>query len=113
MSCCGPTHGGIRGKMIHYQNRTIYAKSSDMQNINTDILNRESKTPSYCLPRKKKPTRGCCVDIGPNHPIEYPDPAIYSQSQQLLLGNIPSWDNPDITTNNWGPFTLMNESKII
>lgn len=109
MSCCGPSNGRNMGKRTHFQNRTLYTKSSEMQDINPE--SRRAQT--FCLPRKKKPVRGCCVDIGPNQPIEYPDPAIYSQEQELIHGNVPSWDNPDITTNNWGPFKLMNESKVI
>jgi hypothetical protein len=42
-----------------------------------------------------------------------PDLAIYSQAEKLALGDEPSWDNPEITTNHWGPFRLMEEAQVI
>jgi hypothetical protein len=42
-----------------------------------------------------------------------PDPAIYSQQEQLANGTQPSWDSPDIVTNYLHPWKLMLESKVI
>ena len=53
-----------------------------------------------------------CQSIKPDSPIEKPDLAIYSQTEVLAAGNIPTWDSPDITTNHWGPFRLMEEAKV-
>ena len=41
-----------------------------------------------------------------------PDLAIYSQGERLASGFVPSWDSPDITTNHWGPFRLMDETRV-
>lgn len=68
---------------------------------------------SRCRPSRRSDPRGCCFYLGKDDPVEYPDPAIYSQAEQLALGNIPDWDNPDITTNNWEPFRLMPESQVV
>ena len=46
------------------------------------------------------------------NPPERPDPATYSQDQQILLGQIPSWDSPDILTNNDVPWTLYPETQV-
>lgn len=108
MSCCGPASI----KTVRQRRQNIYFKSGGMQTNTQEIAINVGKDRSFCLPRKRKPPKGCCVDVGSNNPIEYPDPGIYSQYQQLLLGNAPSWDNPDILTNNWGPFKLMDESKV-
>ncbi|HTD97998.1 MAG TPA: hypothetical protein VK668_01875 [Mucilaginibacter sp.] len=83
-----------------------------MQVASENLASRSRESSSFCLPTKKKPTPGCCINIGANQPVEYPDPAIYSQAEQLNLGNIPNWDNPDIVTNNWSPFRLMSESQV-
>jgi hypothetical protein len=48
-----------------------------------------------------------------NTPIEKPDLAIYSQVEELANSNVPSWDSPDITTNHWLPFRLMQEAKVV
>lgn len=56
---------------------------------------------------------GRCRCITFNKPIEKPDMAIYSQVEILQGGGIPTWNSPDIITNNWGPFTLMPEAKVI
>ena len=45
-------------------------------------------------------------------PIRRPDLAIYSQLEEIAAGHIPRWDNPDIVTNDWGPFRLMDEARI-
>ena len=66
-----------------------------------------------CRPRQRKPHRRCCARVDPEHPIERPDLAIYSQDEQLSLGSVPSWDNPDMITNSWGPFRLNPESSVV
>lgn len=48
-----------------------------------------------------------------NTVLETPDLSIYSQMQELVNGRIPSWDNPDIITNDWAPFRLKKEAEII
>jgi hypothetical protein len=67
----------------------------------------------FCYPKESTRRGRCCTYLSPDHPIERPDLAIYSQDEQLALGSLPSWDNPDITTNSWRPFTLFPSSKII
>jgi hypothetical protein len=67
---------------------------------------------SPCRPRTRPEWPGCCLFLGKNDPVEYPDPGLYSQAEQIALGNVPSWDNPDILTNDWSPFRLMAESRI-
>jgi hypothetical protein len=67
--------------------------------------------PSLCRPRRQLGRQGCCLKT--NTPVERPDPAVYSQQQQLGLGDQPTWNNPDITTNNFGPFALMTEAIMI
>jgi hypothetical protein len=59
---------------------------------------------------KQRGRRGCCLNT--TTPLERPDPAIYSQLQQLASGQQPTWNNPDITTNNFGPFSLMTEAAV-
>ena len=47
-----------------------------------------------------------CVRL-PRAKIHRPDLAIYSQTEEAALGREPTWNNPDIITNDWGPFHLM------
>jgi hypothetical protein len=47
-----------------------------------------------------------------NTPIETPDLAIYSQTEQVAIGGTPSWDSPDIVTNDWRPFRLRDEATV-
>jgi hypothetical protein len=47
-----------------------------------------------------------------NTPIERPDLAIYSQDEVVAGGGAPSWDSPDILTNHWAPFRLMEEARV-
>jgi hypothetical protein len=59
------------------------------------------------LPRER------CRSVGvSNVPIHRPDLAIYSQVEELAAGHVPRWDSPDILTNNWGPFRLMEEARV-
>ena len=59
----------------------------------------------------RRPPRGGCVTID-DTPIEKPDLAIYSQDEQMAAGVATSWDSPDIVTNHWGPFRLMEEARV-
>lgn len=49
----------------------------------------------------------------PDRPPEKPDPAIYSQEEQLALGFEPTWNSPDITTNQVSPWKLLHETEVI
>ncbi len=46
-------------------------------------------------------------------PPERPDLAVYSQQEQVALGNAPTWNSPDITTNNDIPWTLMSAIQAV
>jgi len=48
----------------------------------------------------------------PAKPPEKPDPAIYSQEEQLALGLEVAWDSPDITTNHFSPWRLFEEPEV-
>lgn len=65
---------------------------------------------SWCRPVRPLARGGCCVDLA--KPPERPDPALYSQDQQIALGQIPSWDSPDILTNNDVPWSLYLETEV-
>lgn len=80
---------------------------------------------SSALSRSRQVSRGChCGKPGvarPPHcsctrvddtPLDTPDLAIYSQAEVLAGGGIPSWDNPDIVTNDWRPFRLREEASV-
>ena len=64
-----------------------------------------------CRPDRNRPGGGSCA-IRPPVPPERPDPAIYSQEQLLAGGSSASWDSPDILTNWWSPWRLMEETKV-
>jgi hypothetical protein len=65
-----------------------------------------------CGDRPSAPARGCgCVAIR-DTPIERPDLAIYSQLEEIAASRPPSWDSPDIVTNDWGPFRLRTEASV-
>lgn len=68
---------------------------------------------SGCRPKKRRQKESCCAHVNSSQPIKHPNLAIYSQDEQLSLGNVPSWDNPDMTTNSWRPFRLNPESLIV
>lgn len=38
--------------------------------------------------------------------------AIYSQAEQIAAGANPTWDSPDIVTNDWRPFRLRQEAEV-
>ncbi len=70
----------------------------------------ERSSPVYwCRPTKRQ-SGSCCVAV--STPPLRPDPAIYSQDQVMQQGGIPSWDSPDITTNNDIPWTLRPETVV-
>ena len=56
--------------------------------------------------------RAGCRAIWTNTPVKRPDLAIYSQAEALQNGEAPSWDNPDIITNAWGPFRLHDQASV-
>lgn len=64
-----------------------------------------------CNPlRHEKPERISACFI-PKIPPQRPDPAIYSQEEQFAQGLASTWDNPDIITNKWPPWSLSHEVK--
>ena len=65
---------------------------------------------SWCRPARPPARGGCCVTVA--NPPERPDPALYSQDEQISLGQIPSWDSPDILTNNDVPWALYPETQV-
>lgn len=81
----------------------------------TNLASANTKTnTSICkcaFKQKSTPHHCCCISTN-NVPIHHPDLAIYSQVEQLSLGAMPSWDSPDIVTNNWAPFKLRTEALV-
>jgi hypothetical protein len=47
-----------------------------------------------------------------SNPPQRPDPATYSQLEQLQLGQVPNWDSPDILTNNRVPWKLLPDTQV-
>jgi hypothetical protein len=64
----------------------------------------------WCRPRGVRPTT-CCARVAT--PPDRPDLATYSQNEQISLGSAPSWNSPDITTNNEFPWTLLPQAQIV
>lgn len=62
-------------------------------------------------PGKPQAVRCSCLTVT-DTPIDRPDLAIYSQGEVLAGGGAPSWDNPDIVTNDWRPFRLRQEASV-
>jgi hypothetical protein len=52
-----------------------------------------------------------CISVD-DTPTDTPDLAIYSQAEQVANGTAPSWDSPDIMTNDWRPFRLRQEATV-
>ncbi|TMI99382.1 MAG: hypothetical protein E6G97_22580 [Alphaproteobacteria bacterium] len=73
------------------------------------LFERGSTVP-WCRPFRPRPRGACCVTV--SKPPERPDPAIYSQNQQIQAGQIPTWDSPDIVTNRFVPWTLHAETEV-
>jgi hypothetical protein len=65
---------------------------------------------SFCRPARQAAGGSCCVTLA--NPPDRPDPATYSQDQLLALGEVPSWDSPDIITNLDIPWTLFPETLV-
>jgi hypothetical protein len=64
-----------------------------------------------CSGTRRRRRGDCCLQVT-NIPINKPDLAIYSQDEEVSFGRQPTWDNPDITTNLWGPFRLMESVQV-
>lgn len=65
-----------------------------------------------CGGRPRAPRDRCRSVAVSDVPIRRPDIAIYSQLEEIAAGHIPRWDSPDIVTNDWGPFRLMDEARV-
>ena len=65
---------------------------------------------AWCRPRHDRPAT-CCVRV--STPPDRPDLATYSQAEQISLGSAPSWNSPDITTNNDVPWTLLAQAQVV
>lgn len=57
---------------------------------------------------KQRRKRSSCCCISTDTPPKRPDPAIYSQPQRLALGQLTSWESPDIQTNWWDDWRFMD-----
>jgi hypothetical protein len=66
--------------------------------------------PRTCNVRRRERPQGCCIT--PSTPPKRPDMAIYSQEEIFTLGTSPSWDSPDILTNEWSPWRLLPETSV-
>lgn len=65
---------------------------------------------SWCQPTRRRHT-SCCIALA--DPPKRPDPATYSQDEALALGQLPTWNSPDITTNNDIPWTLLPQVTVV
>ena len=68
-----------------------------------------SKSP-WCQPVPHRPS-GCCLQLA--QPPLRPDLATYSQLEQISLGQPPSWNSPDITTNLDNPWKLLPAIQVV
>ncbi|MBK7853053.1 MAG: hypothetical protein IPJ66_18525 [Bacteroidetes bacterium] len=66
-----------------------------------------------CGGKIKNYGKSVCNSFTPSVPMKKPDLAIYSQLEEIQNGRVPSWDSPDISTNDWGPFKLKREATFI
>ncbi|MEK6274344.1 MAG: hypothetical protein AABM30_03315 [Actinomycetota bacterium] len=67
----------------------------------------------FCNVERRARPSGCCLEL--RNPPDRPDLATYSQLEQLALGREPTWNSPDITTNNtlpWGPWPPGVEVRV-
>jgi hypothetical protein len=64
----------------------------------------------WCAPIPQRNT-GCCIQT--STPPQRPDLATYSQQEQISDGNAPTWNSPDITTNNDFPWKLLAEAQVV
>jgi len=65
---------------------------------------------SWCRPTRRRRV-SCCIVLA--DPPKRPDPATYSQDEALALGQMPTWNSPDITTNNDIPWTLLSQVNVV
>lgn len=65
-----------------------------------------------CVPKRRQQTGTDCCFTPAGPPPDRPDLATYSQQEQFALGNVPTWDSPDILSNYWSPFRLMPEITV-
>lgn len=80
----------------------------------SSALNRSRLVSRAChcgTPGVARPPQCSCTRID-DTPLDTPDLAIYSQAEVLAGGGLPSWDNPDIVTNDWRPFRLRTEASV-
>jgi hypothetical protein len=89
----------------------LYYKTLKNKNKMFAISKKSNNSRGLCLAPKKNGKSQCCVKLK-NKVIEKPDLAIYSQVEQFALGNIPTWDSPDIVTNYLNPFKLLPEIPV-
>lgn len=80
-----------------------------MVKVSTGSLQRAA-IQTRCWPIRKPPRSKGCVRL--ENPPERPDPAIYSQQEELSAGREPNWNSPDITTNHWEPWRLFDEPEV-
>jgi hypothetical protein len=67
---------------------------------------------NWCRPTHRYPPSRCTC-LTPDDPPKRPDPAVYSQAEQLSLGIAPTWNPDDITTNQQRPWKLLPESTAV
>lgn len=67
-------------------------------------MNISLTTDKSCIPAKNYGKGDCCIAF--KTPPNKPDPAIYCQQEIIRLGAQPTWNNPDIITNHWDPWSL-------
>jgi hypothetical protein len=110
MACCGPPRNRAHtGRAI----MSAISRGNSVQSTQAVFARAAvAAPPALCRPQRRPERPGCCMYLGKNDPVQYPDPGLYSQAEQIALGNVPDWDNPDITTNEWAPFRLLPESQI-
>jgi len=65
---------------------------------------------SWCHPQPRR-RDGCC--LVPQTPPQRPDLATYSQQEQISLGAAPSFNSPDITTNDDIPWKLRPSVELV
>lgn len=68
-------------------------------------------TPSWLCPqfeKRQQSSPDCCLHI--DDPPERADPATYTQAVELAAGRTPTWDSPDVVTNDSvPPYSLIDE----
>ena len=64
-----------------------------------------------CFGVPQRRPASCCLEI-PEDRLKRPDPAIYSQEEQIAAGREPTWNNPDIVTVYFPYERLSDETSI-